>query len=78
MATTKPKERSRSITKALRCTPGFAFTRQTVFSAAWSSRNAPVADDEGDAARRRGEDSLSSSTRAFEKALDGACTLAAD
>ena len=42
-ATTRPNERRRSITNALRLTPGFGFTRQIVFSADWSSRNAPVA-----------------------------------
>ena len=43
IATTRPNERKRSITNASRFTPGFGLTRQIVFSAAWSSRNAPVA-----------------------------------
>lgn len=42
IATTSPKQRRRSSRNALRCAPGFDFTRHIVFSAACSSRNAPV------------------------------------
>ena len=43
IATTSPNERSRSITNAWTCPLGLGLTRQIVFSATCSSRNAPVA-----------------------------------
>ena len=43
IATTKPNERRRSVTKPRRFARGLGVTRQIVFSAAWSSRKAPVA-----------------------------------